>query len=70
MNSMPFFFFFFFKKKKKKKKKKPRGEHMSFKERAHDISARYGEADLVTQAFLRKAMPYFSLAVARTKHSG
>lgn len=44
----------------------PRGEHMSFKERAHDISVRYGEADLVTQAF-RQATPYLSLAVARTR---
>lgn len=43
----------------------PSGEHISFKERARDISARYGEADLVTQAF-RQAMPYTSLAVART----
>lgn len=44
----------------------PRGEHMSFKERAREISARYGELDIVTQAF-RQATPYLSLAVARTR---
>jgi HD domain len=44
----------------------PLGEHMTFKERARDISARYGEADLVTQAF-HQATPYLSLAVVRTK---
>ncbi len=44
----------------------PRGDHMSFKELARNISARYGEADLVTQAF-RQAMLHLSLAVAYTK---
>src|SRR2546421_3938508 len=44
----------------------PMGECISLKERAKDISARYGESDVVTQA-LRQSMPYVALAVARTK---
>jgi HD superfamily phosphodiesterase len=42
------------------------GERISLKERAKDISARYGESDAVTAA-LRQSMPYVTLAVARTK---
>jgi hypothetical protein len=42
------------------------GKPVSLQERAHDIYSRYGEADIVSQAF-RQAMPYFSLAIARTK---
>ncbi len=33
----------------------PRGEHISFKERARDISTRYGEVDIVTACQLRLA---------------
>jgi hypothetical protein len=44
----------------------PRGDRMTFKERARDIYVRYGEEHLVAQAF-RQATPYLSLAAARTK---
>jgi HD domain-containing protein len=43
----------------------PRGEHISLKERACDIYLRYGETDIVTQAF-RQAMPYASPARNKT----
>jgi hypothetical protein len=42
------------------------GKPVSLQERAHDIYSRYGETDIVSQAF-REAMPYFSLAIARTR---
>src|SRR2546421_12688763 len=44
----------------------PMGECISLKERAKEVSARYGESDIVTQA-MRQSMPYVSLAVARTE---
>ena len=44
----------------------PMGKPVSLRERAHDIYSRYGETDIVSQAF-RQAMPYFSLAIARTR---
>ncbi|MFL5627855.1 MAG: HD domain-containing protein [Ktedonobacteraceae bacterium] len=43
----------------------PLGEYISLKERAQDIFSRYGDSDIVAQAF-RQAMPSVSLAVART----
>jgi hypothetical protein len=42
------------------------GKPVSLQERAHNIYSRYGESDIVAQAF-RQAMPYFSLAIARTR---
>jgi hypothetical protein len=42
----------------------PTGEHISLKERAAEIHARYGEHDLVVQA-LRLAMPSLALTVGR-----
>lgn len=42
----------------------PTGEQVSFKERAAEIRARYGEHDLVVQA-LRLAMPSLALTVGR-----
>jgi HD domain len=44
----------------------PMGKPVSLQERACDIYSRYGETDIVSQAF-RQAMPYFSLAIARTR---
>jgi HD domain len=44
----------------------PVGEPVSLHERACDIYSRYAESDIVAQAF-RQAMPYFSLAIARTR---
>jgi HD domain len=44
----------------------PMGERVSLKERACDVYSRYGETDVVTRAF-HQAMPYFSLAIARTR---
>ena len=44
----------------------PMGERVSLKERACDIYSRYGETAIVARAF-RQAMPYFSLAIARTR---
>lgn len=42
------------------------GNPTSLQERAHDLYSRYGETDIVSQAF-RQAMPYLSLAIARTR---
>ncbi len=42
------------------------GELVTLKERTQDIFYRYGDSDIVSQAF-RQARPYVSLAVARTK---
>jgi HD domain len=44
----------------------PMGERDSLKGRACDIYSRYGETDIVARAF-HQAMPYFSLAIARTR---
>ena len=44
----------------------PIGERVSLKERACDVYSRYGETAIVARAF-RQAMPYFSLAIARTR---
>jgi hypothetical protein len=43
----------------------PTGEPITLKERAAEISSRYGDTDMVTQS-LRQSMPFVSLAVART----
>src|SRR5436305_3071589 len=44
----------------------PMGECISLKERAKEVSARYGESDVVAQA-LRLSIPYVGLAIARTE---
>ena len=44
----------------------PTGNPVSLKERTAEIFVRYGEDSLVSQA-LRQALPYVSLAVARTQ---
>ena len=42
------------------------GERVSLKERACGVYSRYGETAIVARAFCQ-AMPYFSLAIARTR---
>ncbi len=44
----------------------PMGNPVSLKERATEVFVRYGEENIVSQA-LRQALPYVSLAIARTQ---